>query len=303
MSNKEYQKEYRKKNKDRLNTYREKNKEKIKKVRKEYYQKNKEKIKKERIEYYENNRENRKEYQNLRYKKNSKEINQKYEPYRKAYNRLKKNTRQTLQFRLNERKITPTSKELQWMEEMTKWFCYKNHLDYDEMIGSGYTGLLIGLRLYDPKKLKNTTKEIYVKNNIRTELGGAYWYRKKQTLKGKTEIMLSGITTENEEKSIINIIPGKEDHELDVDIKDEVKYFSKIIKEGFIKSVKHRKVKYPGKMLYNIWYDKNVKDMTPAELQKKYNMSYRQMDCLLTYIRKKFEKIQEEILKSNPSWF
>jgi len=52
---KEYRKEYRKNNKDRIKEYRENNKEKIKERQKEYRENNKEKINKQQKEYYENN--------------------------------------------------------------------------------------------------------------------------------------------------------------------------------------------------------------------------------------------------------
>ncbi len=65
----EYQKEYREKNKDKIREYHENNKEQ----RKEYYEKNKE----QRKEYYEKNKEQRKEY-NEKNKENYKEYQKEY---------------------------------------------------------------------------------------------------------------------------------------------------------------------------------------------------------------------------------
>jgi hypothetical protein len=86
---KEYNKEYREKNKEKIKEqkkeyikeYHEKNKEKIKEQKKEYHEKNKEKKK----EYYEKNKEKKKEY----YEKNKEKIKEYNKEYRQTEQGIK----------------------------------------------------------------------------------------------------------------------------------------------------------------------------------------------------------------------
>ncbi len=53
----EYKKEYRRNNKDKINEYRENNKDKIKEINKEYRENNKEKLLEQKKQYRENNKD------------------------------------------------------------------------------------------------------------------------------------------------------------------------------------------------------------------------------------------------------
>jgi len=90
INKKQYQKEYREKNKDKIKEvgkeYREKNKDKIKEVKKEYYEKNKDKIK----EYREKNKDKIKEVKKEYREKNKdkiKEVGKEY--YEKNKDKIK----------------------------------------------------------------------------------------------------------------------------------------------------------------------------------------------------------------------
>lgn len=81
---KEYDKEYRQKNKERLKKYQkeynQKNKKHKKEYNKEYWQKNREQLK----EYNQNNKEHKKEY-NKKWRQDNKDSNKEYR-YKKRYN-------------------------------------------------------------------------------------------------------------------------------------------------------------------------------------------------------------------------
>ncbi len=69
---KEYGKKHYEENKERIKEYREKNKERIKEYGKKHYEENKERIRKRKKEYYENNKEQIKE-RSKKYRENNKE--------------------------------------------------------------------------------------------------------------------------------------------------------------------------------------------------------------------------------------
>lgn len=71
---KQYNAEYRQKNKEKIEEYRQKNKEKILEQSAEYYKQNKEKITKQHAEYYQQNKENIAEKRAERYQKNKEKI-------------------------------------------------------------------------------------------------------------------------------------------------------------------------------------------------------------------------------------
>jgi len=110
----EYEKQYREKNKEKISEksieYREKNKEKISEKNKEYFQKNKEKISEKNKEYREKNKETISEKSKEYYEKNKEKIIDKSKEYYEK-NKEKRIDKSKEYFQKNKEKISEKNKE------------------------------------------------------------------------------------------------------------------------------------------------------------------------------------------------
>ena len=218
-------------------------------------------------------------------KKNKK----KKKEYDRIYYRFKKDTRKDFKKQLLNRRINPTTEQINWMKEVCDNYFWKfksSHRESDpgSLYAVGYDGLVIAIRTQKYEEWFDIEK--HIKRIVWYSLLNEFKKNKNRI----ANVSLSQPLTEYFE--LIETIESKSLSE-NIETKDEADYYMKILKKGF----KEFSKKFD---LYEIWYEQNVLKMTEKEMAEKYKIGVKTMESRILKAKQIFRHLQKKII--DPSY-